>query len=140
MSVDYRLPDTEFVTGFFTVDGHKMSKSLGNVIDPVQMVDDYDRDAVIFNLLYDVPIGADGDFSVERLANLYESMLIGGRGNLVNRVTSLCKKYGITSGKFNKQKREVFKENNESKLVHFFHEGRDGSKIEDQYLKKADIK
>ena len=53
-----------------------MSKSLGNVIDPVQMVDDYDRDAVIFNLLYDVPIGADGDFSVERLANLYESMLI----------------------------------------------------------------
>jgi valyl-tRNA synthetase len=36
-----------------------MSKSLGNVIDPVQVVDDYDRDAVIFNLLYDVPIGAD---------------------------------------------------------------------------------
>jgi len=77
MSVDYRLPNTEFVTGFFTVDGQKMSKSLGNVIDPVEMVQNYDRDALIFNLLYDVPIGADGDFSVERLANLYESMLIG---------------------------------------------------------------
>ena len=59
MSVDYCLPNTEFVTGYFTVDGQKMSKSLGNVIDPVKVVDDYDRDAVIFNLLYDVPIGAD---------------------------------------------------------------------------------
>ena len=66
MSVDYRLPNTEFVTWYFTVDGQKMSKSLGNVIDPVKVVDDYDRDAVIFNLIYDVPIGADGDFSEER--------------------------------------------------------------------------
>jgi len=140
MSVDYRLPNTEFVTGFFTVDGQKMSKSLGNVIDPVQVVDDYDRDAVIFNLLYDVPIGADWDFSVERLANLYDSMLIGWRGNLVNRVTSLCKKYEITSGKFNKQKREFFKETTNSKLVQYFEDGRDGSKIEEQYLKTADIK
>lgn len=140
MSVDYRLPNTEFVTGFFTVDGQKMSKSLGNVIDPVHMVDDYDRDALIFNLLYDVPIGADWDFSVERLGNLYESMLIGWRGNLVNRVTSLCKKYGITSGKFNKQKREIFQENTGSKLVQYFKDGWDGAKIEEQYLKKADIK
>lgn len=140
MSVDYRLPNTEFITWYFTVDGQKMSKSLGNVIDPVKVVDDYDRDAVIFNLLYDVPIGADGDFSVERLWHLYESMLIGGRGNLVNRVTSLCKKYGITTGKFNKQKREAFKENNESKLVSYFEDGWDGVKIEEQYLKKAEIK
>ena len=140
MSVDYRLPNTEFVTGFFTVDGQKMSKSLGNVIDPVQVVDDYDRDAVIFNLLYDVPIGADGDFSVERLANLYESMLIWWRWNLVHRVTSLCKKYGITTGKFNKQKREIFKETTNSKLINYFEDGWDGAKIEEQYLKKADIK
>ena len=140
MSVDYRMPNTEFVTWFFTVDGQKMSKSLGNVIDPVQVVDDYDRDAVIFNLLYDVPIGADGDFSEERLWHLYESMLIGWRGNLVNRDTSLCKKYGITSGKFNKQKRETFKETTESKFVQYFEDGWDGAKIEEQYLKKADIK
>lgn len=140
MSVNEKLPNKEFITWFFTVDGQKMGKSLGNVIDPVKVVDDYDRDAVIFNLLYDVPIGADGDFSVERLWHLYESMLIGGRGNLVNRVTSLCKKYGITTGKFNKQKREAFKENNESKLVSYFEDGWDGVKIEEQYLKKAEIK
>ncbi len=140
MSVDEKLPNKEFITGFFTVDGQKMGKSLGNVIDPVQVVDAYDRDAVIFNLLYDVPIWADGDFSVERLWHLYESMLIGGRGNLVNRVTSLCKKYGVTSGRFNKQKRELFKEDNESKLLSYFEDGRDGAKIEEQYLKKAEIK
>ncbi len=140
MSVEEKLPNKEFITGFFTVDGQKMSKSLGNVIDPVKVVDDYDRDAVIFNLLYDVPIGADGDFSIERLANLYDSMLIGWRGNLVNRVTSLCKKYWITSGKFNKQKRQIFKENNESKLLYYFEEWRDGNKIEEQYLRRAEIK
>lgn len=67
-------------------------------------------------------------------------MLIGGRGNLVNRVTSLCKKYGITNGKFNKQKRETFKEDNESKLLTYFEDGRDGVKIEEEYLKKADLK
>jgi hypothetical protein len=67
-------------------------------------------------------------------------MLIGGRGNLVNRVMSLCKKYGITSGKFNKQKRETFKENNNSKLAQYFEDGRDGNKIEEQYLRKAEIK
>jgi hypothetical protein len=59
---------------------------------------------------------------------------------LVNRVTSLCKKYGITAGKFNKQKRETFKEKSNSKLLHFFEDGWDGAKIEEQYLKKADIK
>lgn len=58
----------------------------------------------------------------------------------MNRVTSLCKKYGIISGKFNKQKREVFKENNDSKLVQYIEDGRDGAKIEEQYLRKAEIK
>ena len=59
------------------MDGQKISKSLGNVIDPVKLVKDYDRDAVVFNLFYDVPIGADGDFSWERFGNMYDSMLIG---------------------------------------------------------------
>jgi hypothetical protein len=52
----------------------------------------------------------------------------------------LCKKYGITSGKFNKQKREVFKENNESRLVHHIEGGWDSAMIETEYLNKADIK
>jgi len=140
MSVQERLPDTEFVTWYFTVNGQKMSKSLGNVVDPVKVVDEYDRDAVIFNLLYDVPIWADWDFSIERLANLYDSMLIGWRWNLVNRVTSLCKKYDITHGKITTQQRNIYKENNNSKLLTYFENGRDETKIEDEYLNNANIK
>lgn len=53
-----------------------MSKSTGNVIDPAEIVDHYGRDAFVFNLLYDVSLNADGDFSIQRLENVYNSMLI----------------------------------------------------------------
>ena len=99
MSAWYRLPDKEFVTWYLTVDGQKMSKSLWNIIDPVQVAQDYDRDAVVFYLLYDAPIGADWDFSRERFAWTYDSILIWAWGNLVNRVVSLCDKYWIKEGR-----------------------------------------
>ena len=91
----YRQPNKEFVTGYLTVDGQKMSKTVGNVIDPVQVAREYDRDALVFYLFYDVSIGLDGDFNWERFQGTWEKMLIGGRGNLVNRVANLGKKYGI---------------------------------------------
>ncbi len=140
MSAKIALPKKLIVHGHVTLNGQKMSKSTGNTIDPMEILKDYDRDAFVFQLLYDISVSSDGDFSLERLANLYDSMLIGGRGNLVNRVTSLCKKYDITSGKFNKQKWETFKENNGSRFVKYFEEGRDNADIEENYLKKADIK
>ncbi|MDD3262717.1 MAG: methionine--tRNA ligase [Candidatus Absconditabacteria bacterium] len=123
-SAEMALPNHEYVTGYFTVDGQKMSKSLGNVVDPVEMVQKYDRDAVVFMLMYDVPIGSDGDFSEERLGNVYDSMVIGGWGNLVNRVVSLCSKYGISEGKC--------MDNN-------FFDGFDILKIEEKYLKSGNI-
>lgn len=98
-SAGYRFPDQEFVTGYLTVDGQKMSKSLWNIVDPVKLAHDYDRDAEVFYLLYDAPIGVDGDFSWQRFQGTYESVLIWAWGNLVNRVTSLCAKYGVTHGK-----------------------------------------
>jgi len=140
LSAKIALPKKLIVHGFVTLNGQKMGKSTGNGIDPMDILKDYDRDAFVFQLLYDIHIATDWDFSVERLGNLYESMLIGGRGNLVNRVTSLCKKYWITTGKFNKQKREKFKETTNSKLSQYFEDGWDSAKIEEQYLKKADIK
>ncbi|AHB41337.1 hypothetical protein P148_SR1C00001G0546 [candidate division SR1 bacterium RAAC1_SR1_1] len=124
MSAEMALPNHEYVTGYFTVDGQKMSKSLGNVIDPVEMIEKYDRDAVVFMLMYDVPIGSDGDFSEERLGNLYESMLIGARGNLVNRVVSLCSKYEITAGKCTDEN---------------FFSGFSISTIEEKYLKSGNL-
>ncbi len=139
MSTELRLPNKEFVTWFFTVDGQKMGKSLGNVIDPIEMVQKYDRDAVTFNLLYDVPVGADGDFSETRLANLYESMLIGGRGNLVNRVTNLCKKYEITEGKCRDADLTHLYDDDDNPLFEMFKTGFDAHKVQSIYLDKVNI-
>ena len=93
------IPKQEFIGWFFTVDGQKMSKSLGNTLYAEDLVREYDRDAMVFYLLYDIPQWADGDFSLERLKNVYESMLMGWWGNLVSRVTKLAAKEGITSWK-----------------------------------------
>jgi methionyl-tRNA synthetase len=76
-----------------------MSKSTGNVMDPKEVVEKYWRDPFVFNLLYDVSLNSDGDFSMERLNWVYNSMLIWAWGNLVNRVVSLCSKYWITEWK-----------------------------------------
>jgi methionyl-tRNA synthetase len=103
-SAGFRQPDKEFVTGYLTVDGQKMSKSLGNVVDPIQVSREYNRDALVFYLLYDVAIGLDGDFSRDRFQGTWEKMLIGGRGNLVNRVANLGKKYGVVRGRFDWEK------------------------------------
>ncbi len=93
------LPNKEIVTGFFTVDGQKMSKSIGNVVNPVEVIEKYGRDALIFYLLYDIPIGSDGDYSNERFVNTYNGVLLGWRGNLVSRVTNIAAKNGITEAK-----------------------------------------
>ncbi len=89
------IPKQEFVGWFFTVDGQKMSKSLWNTLYAEDLVREYDRDAMVFYLLYDIPQWADGDFSLERLKNVYESMLMWWRGNLVSRVTKLAHKEWI---------------------------------------------
>ena len=98
MLISAKLPlsKTLLAHGHLTLNGAKMSKSTGNVLDPEAVIEQYGRDPFVFNLLYDVSLNADGDFSMERLANVYNSMLIGAWGNLVNRVVSLCGKYGIT--------------------------------------------
>lgn len=100
MAADLPLPTREIVTGYFTLDGQKISKSLGNAIDPKELINQYSRDALVFYMLYDISIGSDGDFSMERFAGTYNSILIGGRGNLISRVTKLAEKYGITQGKY----------------------------------------
>ncbi|MDO4713685.1 MAG: methionine--tRNA ligase [bacterium] len=76
LSAQLPLPKVLLAHGHLTLNGEKMSKSTGNVIDPSEIVDQYGRDAFVFNLLYDVSLNADGDFSLQRLANVYNSMLI----------------------------------------------------------------
>ena len=70
------LPKHILTTGFLTVDGIKMSKSLGNVINPVDLVNQYGRDSLVLYLLYDLKLGSDGDFSRTRFQQMYQSMLV----------------------------------------------------------------
>lgn len=81
-----------FIHGFITVEGQKMSKSLGNVINPYDLVKKYGTDAVRYYLLREVPVFADGDFSHSRMREIYNSDLANELGNLVSRVTNLAQK------------------------------------------------
>lgn len=87
------LPKSVRVHGFFTLNGRKISKSLGNVIDPIEWVDKYGSDAVRYFLMREVSFASDGDVSEEKLRTRYETELANGLGNLVSRVTNMIEKY-----------------------------------------------
>ena len=95
LSAGIPLPKAIFVHGYFTVDGKKMSKTIGNVIDPVELTEKYGADALRYYLLSQIPSTQDGDFSETRLKEVYNSDLANGLGNLVSRVAKLCEKEGI---------------------------------------------
>ena len=134
LSAKLPLPKTLLAHGHLTLNGEKMSKSTGNVIDPSEVIEKYGRDAFVFNLLYDVSLNADGDFSVSRLENVYNSMLIGAWGNLVNRVISLCKKYGIEKGIAHSSIEKEWKNLTQNQDFETFFET-----IDQKYLQKFDL-
>ncbi len=82
-----------FAHGFFTVNGEKMSKSLGNVISPLELSEKYGNDALRLGLLSSFEFGNDGDFSLEHFDDFYRTKLAGGVGNLFNRVVVLIHKF-----------------------------------------------
>lgn len=82
-----------FAHGFFTIDGQKMSKSIGNVIQPEQISQKYGVDTLRYFLLREITFGEDGDFSEARLKERYASDLGNTLGNLVNRVVSMSRRY-----------------------------------------------
>jgi len=89
-SADIPLPTEEFVHGYITAEGQKISKTLGNVVDPFDLVDKFGTEVVRFYLLREIPAWGDGDFSLNRLKELYNGELANGLGNLVARVARLC--------------------------------------------------
>lgn len=92
LSARLELPKQLFVHGYITVDGQKMSKSIGNVVDPFELIEKYDVDPIRYYLLREIPSYGDGDFSERRFKELYNADLANGLGNLVARVARLAEK------------------------------------------------
>ena len=95
LALDYELPKTLFIHGYFTVNGQKMSKSLGNVISPVDLANKYSSDSVRYFLMRNIPFGSDGDVSEQALIDRHNSELANKFGNLVSRVSALAEKNGL---------------------------------------------
>lgn len=91
-----KTPNQLLIHGFLTSEGQKMSKSIGNVVVPDEVLTKYGVDAMRFYLSHEIPVGNDGDFSWKRFGELYDSKLRNQLGNLLNRVLVLLNKSGGT--------------------------------------------
>ena len=94
LSLGLPLPKTIFVHGFITVKGEKMSKSLGNIINPVGLVEKYGRETIRYFFIREFSSFEDGNFSEKRIKERYNSDLAQGVGNLLSRILALGEKYG----------------------------------------------
>ncbi|WP_293091855.1 methionine--tRNA ligase [Moorena sp. SIOASIH] len=100
MSASLPVTGQVFGHGFLTKDGQKMGKSLGNTLDPVELVDKYGADAIRYYFLKEIEFGRDGDFSETRFIDIVNADLANDLGNLLNRTLGMAKKYcqGIVPG------------------------------------------
>src|SRR5438105_9016875 len=93
MAAEIELPRRMFVHGYLLMEGEKMSKSLGNVLDPFEVIERFGADALRFYLLREVPFGQDGSVSSAAFEQRYESELANELGNLASRTTSMVGRY-----------------------------------------------
>lgn len=111
LALDLPLPKKVFAHGFFTIGGQKMSKTIGDVIDPNKMVEKFSVDVVRYAILREFPFGEDGDISVEKIQKQYEN-LANNIGNLLQRTIVMINKYQI---KMSNDKLQMSNENQMTK-------------------------
>lgn len=99
LALNLPLPKRLLVHGHIQVDGVKMSKTIGNVVDPIELIDNYGADAVRYFFSRHIPTQDDGDFTWERFETAYNSELGNDFGNLIQRVASMVERYqaGVVS-------------------------------------------
>jgi methionyl-tRNA synthetase len=122
LSAGLAVPNTISVHGYITADGQKMSKSLGNVIDPFAVVEKYGLEPIRYYLLKYIPTHSDGDFSYEKFIEVYTADLANGIGNLCSRVAKLCEKNEVsvpaTAPEFSAEFKAFFDTTELSEAVH----------------------
>ncbi|PIT93102.1 MAG: methionine--tRNA ligase [Candidatus Harrisonbacteria bacterium CG10_big_fil_rev_8_21_14_0_10_38_8] len=96
LASNLELPKNLYIHGFITVNGMKMSKSLGNSVDPFELVEKYGADPIRYYLLREIPTDDDGDYSEEKFLTRYNADLANGLGNLVSRVLALTEGLNLT--------------------------------------------
>ncbi|KKT59872.1 hypothetical protein A3G55_04555 [Candidatus Giovannonibacteria bacterium RIFCSPLOWO2_12_FULL_44_25] len=97
MSAGLSLPKIIFVHGWVNVKGEKMSKSLGNVIDPIPLIEKYGSEAVRFYLAHETSVFGDSDYSDKHFSEIYSGLLVNGLGNLLARTLKMISLYPAIS-------------------------------------------
>ncbi len=115
LSAGLELPKEIIVHGFLTVNGKKMSKSIGNTVSPLELLKKYPADSIRYFLMRAIPFGEDGDFSEKALVERHNNELADKLGNLVSRVASL-----IENNKVEKTENKLIKKLNVKKIEKLF--------------------
>ncbi len=99
LALKKKLPEKLFVHGYFVFGGQKMSKSLGNIMDPVSLSEKVGADSLRYFIFRNIPFGEDGDFSEKSLISRHNTELADKLGNLVSRISTLAERFGLEKTK-----------------------------------------